>query len=204
MDGTVRRQLRLKTLFDLGSEHEYESAIAVIPADSKRKCPDLYRCSLSQKLAPADCFARCDISGLSVLRHLLVKSEISDRAALPEFIGQCAATSKRALQDELEESSVTHQRVLKSILKKSELSGRRAEAQFVAKCEFTGVLALTDELETSQVSDKRYRRDRQQRSIVSGKTGYRDEFVQCAETGQPLVPEAARVNNFETHDHGVY
>ena len=31
--------------------------------------------------------------------------------------------------------------------------------------------------------------DRQQRSIVSGKTGYRDEFVQCAETGQLLLPE---------------
>jgi hypothetical protein len=32
IDGTVRRQLRLKTLFDLGSEHEYESSIAVVPS----------------------------------------------------------------------------------------------------------------------------------------------------------------------------
>ena len=189
MDGTVRRQLRLKTLFDLGSEHEYETTIAVIPAESKRKCPELYRCSVSQKIAPAECFEKCGISGLSVLKHLLVRSEVSDRAALPEFIEQCAATGKRALQDELEESSVTHDKVLKSVLKTSDLSGKRAEPQFFANCEFTGVLALIDELETSQVSGKRYRRDRQQRSIVSGKTGYRDEFVQCAETGQLLLPE---------------
>jgi superfamily II DNA or RNA helicase len=189
MDGTVRRQLQLKTLFDLGSEHEYGSTIAVIPTESKRKCPELYRCSVSQKVAPAECFARCGISGLSALKHLLVRSEVSDRAALPEFIEQCAATGKRALQDELEESSVTQHKVLKSILKTSDLSGRRAEPQLFAKCEFTGALALTDELETSQVSGKRYRRDRQQRSIVSGKTGYRDEFVQCAETGQPLLTE---------------
>ena len=189
IDGTVRRQLRLKTLFDLGSEHEYESTIAVIPTESKRKCPDLFRCAVSQKVAPVECFARCEISGLSVLKHLLVRSEASDRAALPEFIERCAATGKRALQDELEESFVTHNRVLKSILKTSDLSGKRAEPQFFARCEFTGALALTDELETSEVSSKRYRKDRQQRSIVSGKTGYRDEFVLCAETGQPLLSE---------------
>src|SRR3984893_5492121 len=189
VDGTVRRQLRLKTLFDLGSEHKYESSIAVIPADSKRKCPELFRCSVSQKVAPAECFAQCEISGLSVLKHLLVRSEVSDRAALPEFIERCFATGKWVLQDELEESSVTRQKVIKTILKTSDLSGKRAEPQFFAKCEFTGSLALADELETSQVSAKQYRKDRQQRSIVSGKTGYRDEFVQCAETGQPLLPE---------------
>jgi superfamily II DNA or RNA helicase len=189
IDGTVRRHLRLKALFDLGSENEYQSTIAIIPAESKRKCPELYRCSVSQKIAPAECFATCGISGLSVLKHLLVESEVSDRAALPEFIERCAATGKRALQDELEESAVTHNRVLKSILKTSDLSGKRAEPQFVGRCEFTGALALADELETSDVSGKQYRKDRQQRSIVSGKTGYRDEFVHCAATGQTVLIE---------------
>jgi superfamily II DNA or RNA helicase len=189
IDGNVRRQLQLKTLFDLGSEHEYESTIAVIPAENKRKSPELYRCPVSQKIAPTECFARCGISGLSVLKHLLVKSEVSDRAALPEFIEQCAATGKRVLQDELEESSVTHHKVLKSILKTSDISGKRAEPQLLGRCEFSGALALIDELDTSTVSGKKYRKDRQQRSIVSGKTGYRDEFVRCTETGQTLLPE---------------
>jgi hypothetical protein len=67
-------------------------------------CPELYRCPVSQKFAPPECFARCEISGFSVLRHLLASSEVSGRVALPEFIDQCAATGKRALQDELEES----------------------------------------------------------------------------------------------------
>ena len=108
------------------------------------------------------------MSGSQVLKHLLVKSEVSDRLALPEFIGTCAVTGKRALRDELEQSAVTQQTVLKSVLKTSELSAKRAEPQFVAKCEFTGVRALEDELATSQVSGKKYRKDKQQRSVVTG------------------------------------
>ena len=134
IDGTVRRQLRLKTLFDLGSEHEYESTIAVIPAESKRKCPELYRCSVSQNIAPAECFEKCEISGLSVLKHLLVRSEVSDRAALSEFIERCAVTGKRACRM----SSKNHcnpAEVMKTILKTSELSGKRAEPKFFARCQ---------------------------------------------------------------------
>ncbi len=191
VDGNVRRQLRVKARFDLGSKDEYESTITIIPAEGKRYCPNLYQCAVSQKTAPAECFARCAISGLSVLKHLLARSDVSSRLALPEFIEQCVVTGKHALQDELEESSVTHQKVLKSILKTSELSGKRAEPQFFASCEFTGVQALTGELAMSEVSGKYYRADRQRRSIVSGKTGYRDEFVECAETRQPLLAQEA-------------
>ncbi len=191
VDGNVRRQLRVKARFDLGSKDEYEGTITIIPAADKRYCPNLYQCAVSQKTAPAECFARCAISGLSVLKHLLVRSDVSSRLALPEFIEECSLTGKHALQDELEESSVTHQKVLKSILKTSELSGRRAEPQFCATCEFTGALALTSELEASEVSGKQYRGDRQRRSAVSGKTGYRDEFIECAQTRQPLLAKEA-------------
>jgi hypothetical protein len=129
------------------------------------------------------------MSGSQVLKHLLVKSQVSDRAALPEFIGTCAMTGKRALQDELDQSTVTQRTVLKSVLRTSELSARRAEQEFVGRCEFTGVQALVDELATSEVSRKKYRRDKQQRSVVTGKTGYVDEFVLCAETQQPLLAD---------------
>ena len=96
----------------------------------------------------------CEISGLSVLKHLLVRSEVSERAALPEFIERCAATGKRALQDELEESAVTHQQVIKSILKTSDLSGKRAEPKFFARCEFTGAIALSDELQPAKYPER--------------------------------------------------
>src|SRR5450755_1811548 len=163
-----------------------------VPSENRiTKSPELFPCSRSETIAPRDCLARCEMSGSQVLRHLLVRSEVSDRLALPEFIGTCAVTGKRALQDELELSSVTQQPVLKSVLKRSELSAKRAEPQFFAKCEFTGAQALEDELATSHVSGKRYRKDKQQRSIVSRRTGYIDEFVLCAETQQPLLLEEA-------------
>jgi superfamily II DNA or RNA helicase len=192
LEGSVRRQLSAKALFELGTGHEYGSSIDVIPSENKiAKSPELSTCSRSETIAPRDCFGRCGMSGSQVLKHLLVKSEVSDWLALPEFIGTCAVTGKHALLDELEQSAVTHQTVLKSILKTSELSAKRAEPQFFAKCEFTGIQALEDELATSQVSGKRYRKDKQQRSAVTGKTGYVDEFVLCAETQQPLLAEEA-------------
>jgi hypothetical protein len=190
LEGSVRRQLSVKGIFDLGTGHEYASSIDIIPSENKiSKSPELFPCSRSETIAPRDCFARCEMSGSQVLKHLLVKSEVSDRLALPEFIDTCAVSGKRALRDELEQSAVTQQTVLKSVLKRSELSAKRAEPQFFAKCEFTGVQALEDELATSQVSGKQYRKDKQQRSIVTGKTGYVDEFVLCAETQQPLLAE---------------
>ncbi len=192
VEGNVRRRLTVRGIFELGANHEYASFIEVVPSENKiTKSPELFPCSRSETIAPHDCFARCEISGSQVLRHLLVRSEVSDRFALPEFIGTCTVTGKRALQDELERSSVTQQAVLKSVLKRSELSAKRAEPQFFAKCEFTGAQALRDELATSQVSGKRYRRDKQQQSIVSGKTGYIEEFVVCPETTQPLLLEEA-------------
>ena len=192
LEGSVRRQLTVKGIFDLGTKHEYESSIQVVPSENKiTKSPELFPCSRSETVAPRDCLGRCEMSGSQVLKHLLVRSEVSDRLALPEFIGTCAVTGKRVLQDELERSSVTQHPVLKSVLKRSEISAKRAEPQFFAKCEFTGVQALEDELETSQVSGKKYRKDKQLQSIVSRRTGYVDEFVVCAETQQPLLPDEA-------------
>jgi hypothetical protein len=188
----VRRQLSVQAKFDLGTAAEYTSSICVIPSEDRiSKSPELSPCFRSERLVPRDCLTRCEMSGSQVLKHLLVKSDISDRLALPEFIATCALTGKQVLQDELERSVVSGQPVLKAMLKTSELSGRRAEPQFVGKCDFTGVQALEDELATSQISGKRYRKDKQERSIVSRKTGYIDEFALCAITQQPLLAEEA-------------
>lgn len=192
LEGSVRREIALKTTYALGGAHEYSSSIEMIPSETKiMHCPDMLPCSRSETVAPRDCFGRCGVSGAQVLKHFLVKSEVSDRLALPEFIATCATTGKLALVDELEESAVTHQMVLKSILRTSELSAKRAEPEFFSKCAFTGVQALEDELAASEVSGKKYRKDKQQRSVVSGKTGYAGEFILCAETRQPLLLEEA-------------
>jgi hypothetical protein len=192
LEGSVRRQLSVKCTFELGTGHEYSSTIDLIPSEGRiTKSPELSPCSRSETIAPRNCLARCEMSGSQVLKHLPVRSEVSNRLALPEFVGTCAVSGNRALRDELEQSSVTHQIVLRSLLKTSELSAKRAEAQFFGQCEFTGIQVLEDELATSQVSGKKYRKDKQQRSIVTRKTGYVDEFILCAETRLPLLAEEA-------------
>lgn len=192
LEGNVRREIALATTYAFGTRHEYSSSIEMIPSETLvTRYPDMLLCSRSETIAPGDCFGRCGVTGAQVLKHFLVKSELSDRLALPEFMATCAATGKRVLVDELEESTITHQMVLKSMLRTSELSAKRAEPQFFGKCEFTGAQALEDELGTSEVSGKKYRKDKQQRSVVSGKTGYVHEFILCAETCQPLLLEEA-------------
>ncbi|HKW17051.1 MAG TPA: SNF2-related protein [Terriglobales bacterium] len=192
LEGSVRRKIALKSTYVLGTGPEYSSSIEVLPSEDKfTQLPEMLPCSHSETIAPRDCFGRCEVSGSLVLKHLLVKSEVSDRLALPEFIGTCAATGKRTLVDELEESAVSHQKVLRSVLRTSELSGQRAEPQFFGKCEFTGIQALEGELPTSRVSGKKYRKDKQECSVVSGITGYVDEFIRCAETRQLLLLEEA-------------
>ena len=64
-----------------------------------------------------------------MLKHLLVKSEFSDRVAQPEFMENCELTGKRALPDELEQSTVTGRRVASTLLKQSAVSGARAEPE---------------------------------------------------------------------------
>jgi superfamily II DNA or RNA helicase len=190
LDGKVRRRFQVNTTFDFGAGPFYESVISVIPAENRVvRSPELSRCSRTQKMVPIDCLGRCEISGVPALKHLLEKSELTGRMALPEFVGQCAATGKRVLRDELEESAITKQAVTKSLLKTSAITGKRAEPQYFGKCEFTGIDALEDELATSQISAKKYRADRQRRSVVSGKTGYADEFVVCPETNHSFLAE---------------
>jgi len=192
LEGIVHRKVKLAVSYDLGSGPEYKSAISFVPSENEiTDAPEVRQCAQTGKSAPSDCLSRCEMSGLEVLRHLLVKSETSVRMALPEYTVTCALTGRRVLKDEAERSAVTGQLVVSSSLKTSAVSGKRAEPQYFATCEFTGAEALKEELATSQVSGKRYRADEKLSSAVSGKTGHRQEFIFCAETNQPLLPTEA-------------
>jgi superfamily II DNA or RNA helicase len=192
LEGNVRRRVTVKAKFSFDTGPQYQSEIAVIPAESKMAAaPEIGRCDCTSRPAPVDCLGHCAISGLTVLRHLLKGSELSGRTALAEFIVTCSETGKAALKDELEPSAVTGRLVSSSALKTSAVSGKRAEARYFGKCEFSGAEALETELATSQVSGRKYRKDRHQRSVVSGKTGHTEEFVVCPETQQPLIVEEA-------------
>lgn len=188
LEGRLYRQLKVRALYKFGADFEYTSTLTVIPhTGTMVDTPELASCTLSGKTVPNTCLKQCQITGAHVLEHLLTKSEISSRLALPEHTLLCSLSGKRILQDEAEVSSVTGCLVAKSLLKTSELSGKRAEPCHFGRCEFTQAEVLNSELAQSEVSCKRYRIDEQMRSVVSGKTGHKQEFVLEYESREPLI-----------------
>jgi len=188
LEGTIQRKVKAQISYAVGSDTEYKSFVTFVPSTHTTvDAPDLRENSQTGAMVPRDCLGKCEITGAEVLQHLLVKSSISARTALPEHIVICASTGKRVLRDEVEVSSVTGKLVISSALKTSAVSGKRAEPQFFGRCEFTDAELLEDECVASQISGKKYRADQQVRSSVSGMTGHRQEFVFCTQTGQPLV-----------------
>ena len=168
--------------------HEYHSTLTVTPHTGELvDAPELGICAQSGKTVPKTCLKQCQITGAMVLQHLLARSEMSSRLALPEFTVLCSLSGKRVLKDEAELSAVSGRLVASSLLKTSAISGKRAEPDHFGQCEFTNAEVLNTELATSEVSGKRYRIDEQIRSAVSGKTGHKQEFIVCHETRQPLT-----------------
>ena len=118
--------------------------------------PELGLCARSGRTVPKTCLKQCQITGAKVLQHLLVRSEMSSRLALPEFTVLCSLSGKRVLKDEAELSAVSGRMVASALLKTSALSGKRAEPDHFGQCEFTKAEVLDTELATSEVSGKRY------------------------------------------------
>lgn len=203
LEGKVYRQVQVQVRFKLEDEQEYENTLTFVPHDPKLiDAPRLMVCGKSGRKAPAVCFRQCEISGESVLEHLLARSAVSGRLALPEFTVMCSSTNKRLLKDEVETSAVTGQLVAKWLLKTSPISGKRAEPEYFGSCEFTEVDILNSELAVSEASGKRYRNDEDGRSAFSGKSGHISEFVTCSETGQSLLEsEAERCEVTGKHVH---
>jgi superfamily II DNA or RNA helicase len=190
LEGSVHRQLKLRMRYRWDSGPEYVSTIIVEPHGSVVvDAPPLAECAKSGQLAPKDCLERCEMSGAEVLRHLLVRSDISGRYALPEHAFTCHASKQTILSDEAELSDISGEAVARSYLKTSAVSGKRGEPEYFAQCEFTQTDVLLSELGTSEISGKRYRLDQEARSVVSDKAGHRREFVPCRETRQPLAPK---------------
>jgi superfamily II DNA or RNA helicase len=190
LQGRMHRKLRVKVEYHLDDpKFTYSNIVSVVPhAGELSGVPPLGACTKTGRSVPQTCLQACEISHAKILSHLLVRSQATGRAALPEHTVKCSLSGKTLLSDEVEKSAVSGQLVDKKLLKTSLVSGKRAEAQYFGHCEITDADALQSELSGSQVSGKRYRIDQQVRSAVSSKTGHRQEFVQCGETSQWLLP----------------
>jgi superfamily II DNA or RNA helicase len=192
LEGEVRRNVAVRVRYGFGNGGDYESEIVVRPGSGEiLQAPETDLCCLSGHYVPTECLGECVVSGAKALKHLLVKSEFSDRVAQPEFMERCELTGKRALPDELEESTVTGRRVASILLKRSAVSDARAEPEHFGACAFTKAEALNSELAVSELSGKPYRVDQLATSAVSGKTGHISEFTTCYETRQMVARSEA-------------
>lgn len=192
LEGKVHREILARAHFDIDEGADYETTITAIPSTGEiSKLPALDLCTKSGRKVPKNCLARCQITGAYVLRHFLVKSEVSGREVLPEYIEVCSLSGKRAVQDELTESDISGQRIITKLLRKSEISGRRAEPEYFSRCTFTNTEALKSELSTSELSGRMYRLDQEAISEYSGKKGHKSEFVVCFETRQSIAKTEA-------------
>lgn len=188
LNGSVRRDVKLRAEYSFPSGGSYVSELTIRPSiECFIDPPAMDRCSQTGAEVPVSCLGRCDVSQARALKHLLVQSEVSGRAALPEHTARCAFSGKTALTDELTESDVTGGQIATALLKRSAVSGQRAEPDLFGRCAFSDAEALKTELAVSGISGKAYRADEQARSDVSGKTGHRQEFMACAETGQMMA-----------------
>lgn len=188
LDGQVHREVNALVRYTIDGQFDYQSSLTVKPLSSALlRTPQVDRCARTGKIVPEDCLGYCEMSGAKVLKHILARSELTARLALPEYTVVCDLTGKRVLKDEAEISAVSGRLVASSLLKTSAISGKRAEPEHFDRCEFTNVEALKSELAVSDISSKRYRIDDQMRSAHSGKAGHKQEFVVCHETKEPIA-----------------
>ena len=158
LDGTLHREISTDAQFQFDEAPPYTSRLTVVPrSNSWAAAPELGWCASTGRMAPKECLGSCSMTGVKVLRHLLVTSEITGRQADPEHTLHCSLSGKRILTDEAELSAVSSKPVASSFLKTCSVTGQRAEPEHFGRCDFTDSDALNTQLAVSAVSGKRYR-----------------------------------------------
>lgn len=192
VDGVISRRLVTRVGYAFETGPVYEDTIGVVPSSGEIvQAPELRRCVRLDRLVPVTCLAKCEFSGVEVVKHQLIKTEISGRFALPEHSVICEHTGKRVVKDEAEVSAVTGKLVAQAFLRTSTVSGSKAEIEHFARCAFTNAEALKSELSASQLSGRLYLEREGARSAVSGKAGHKSEFMDCSETRQTMARSEA-------------
>lgn len=187
LSGSVYRILDVIVTYSIDSG-EYSSKLRMRPSTrTVLGAPAAGVCAQSSRTVPVDALERCAASHQMALRHLLVRSAVSDRHCLAEHMVTCSVTHQKVLPAEVEASDVTGNLVLRTHLKKSAITGRLAEPQHFGRCAFTQVDALQSELVLSEVSGKPYRSDQMRISALSGRRGHASEFNPCPLSGRLLA-----------------
>lgn len=193
MSGLRYDIVRASVSFLLDKEHRYEANLELIPATKKVLSePERRTCSITGRSLPNSCIGTCIVSGKIATAHMLLKSAVSGRLAMPEFTLRCDVTGDTLLHDEAWKSDVTGRTARINLFAKSPLSGRKGLKEEFDTCGFSHSRVLRDELLVSEVSGRQFRRDQVARSAVSGRSGHESEFITCEESSDTILPEESR------------
>ena len=155
LEGQLHRKVALKAKYSFDAEDEYESTLSITPFDSALiAAPELSLCSKSGRTVPRACLSKCEITGAEVLRHLLVKSDVSDRLALPEFTVLCSQSGRRLLREEADVSVVTGRLVSSDLLKVSARERKSGRSRVFWDLFIYRIRAPREELAVSELSGK--------------------------------------------------
>lgn len=177
LDGSICRKIKLKASYKI-QDNEYLSTLFVKPSSGEiLEAPELDKCEQTNQMVPSECLAKCVITKKKVLKHLLVKSEISERWALPEHTVVCTITNKRVIEDETEKSSVSGKVGCKNEFVYCAETGKPLLAIEAEKCEVTGKYVMPGKLEKCEVSGKNVLPSELEKSAASGKIALKKFFV---------------------------
>ncbi len=173
LKGICYDEITLRVAFSLRGEGEYEVVLQAVPASSQvLEEPPRVACGSTGLTVPAGCLGRCDLSGKTVLKHLL-EASASGRWALRDRFVTCQVSGQRVIEDEVATSAV------------SEIVAHRSE--FI-RCQESGVLMLPSEAGTSAISDKVVRIDLLSPSEKPPhRLGLQTEFGTCDVTRRRLL-----------------
>ncbi len=193
--GLIYSTLRVAVEFMLDGCGEYRVELELLPvADRVYREPERVLCTVCQKMLPVNCLERCVFSGQLAARHLLVKSQVSGRFALPQHSHKCAVTGRIVLADEIAKSDVSGRVVAVDQIKVSPVSNRQGLHEEFELCQITDTLVLADELVRSDMSGRAFRKDQAQYSGISGRIGHKTEMVLCAVTNKLILGDEATIS----------
>ncbi|MBK8576384.1 MAG: DEAD/DEAH box helicase, partial [Elusimicrobia bacterium] len=96
LTGDVTSTMEINVRYQINGQGNYSSLLQIdVGTGSVVLEPLFAMCEITTKRVPCDCLGNCQGSGKRVLKHLLIKSEISELYALPEHMVVCGISGKR-------------------------------------------------------------------------------------------------------------
>jgi superfamily II DNA or RNA helicase len=163
---------------------KYSLPLIEISGGSIINSPEAGDCQISNCRLPVVCLGTCSVTGKTVKRSSLVRSDESGLFALKDHTGLCQQSGATLLKTELERCSVSGKIVSKKLLGVSAVSEKHALKDLLGTCAITGAKVLPDELISSGVSNLRFRKDQSVILADRETVAHESEACKCHGSGK--------------------